>query len=102
MMKMRMANPPASTASGTASQKEIRETKYIKTHSAAYGTSVLSSWRMPAQAAGVSYLATIWRHARWLRLAVESGRTVGAQAALGRKSPTDAVDWFITIWLAVH
>ena len=92
MINMRMANPPAIIARGTASQKEIGETKYIRNQSPAYGSSVFRTWRIPGQRAGVSYLATISRHAGWLRLAVGSGRVVSAQGALWGGFSADDLD----------
>src|ERR1035441_6088753 len=63
MMNIRIRNPPASTASGTASHQDTFTAKYIRHHSATYGTRVSRTCHMADHQTGFWYLATMSFHA---------------------------------------
>ena len=53
MMKTRTNNPPARTASGTVSHQDTLKVKYMRNHSATYGTTVFTICQRPRRMEGV-------------------------------------------------
>src|SRR5438876_12378271 len=68
MINTRTRNPAARRASGSASNHETFKLRYIKYHSAAYGTSVFVTCHSPGHTAAFWYLATARFHAGVLGL----------------------------------
>ena len=63
MMNTRTRNAPAKTASGTTNHQEIGRHTYIKYHSKAYGTTVLTICHKASGVDDFWYSATIAFHA---------------------------------------